>query len=403
MPFGPDPYLKSIENDLTALRHDLHQIPEIGLDLPQTQARILAELQGLPLEITLGKKLSSITAVLRGKAASAGERPAVLLRADMDALPVDEQTGLDWASTNGSMHACGHDCHMTGLVGAAKALSRRVDELAGDVVFMFQPGEEHAGGARLMIEEGVLDAAGRRVDAAYGLHVWSGLDKAGVFYCRPGTIMASSNNLDIEFTGKGGHGSAPHLAKDPVPALADAITALQVMVTRNFDIFDPVVITCGHVFSGVVRNIIPETASIEATMRTFSDASQRKLFDLVPDVIDHVARAHGVTAAVKVDELYPTTVNAPDNAALVAQTVTDVLGAEHFHALENPMAAAEDFSYVLQNVPGAFAILAATPIGRDPLKAYGNHSAFAAYDDCVLPQAAAVLEELAVRTINRAD
>ena len=168
-------YLASIAGDLSTLRRDLHRIPEIGLDLPLTQQRLLGALDGLPLEITLGESLSSITAVLRGKGGREGERKAVLLRGDMDGLPVDEATGLDFASTNGAMHACGHDLHMSLLVGAARALCEQVDNLPGDVVFMFQPGEEGNDGAGHMIAEGVLDASGRRVDAAFAIHVFSAM------------------------------------------------------------------------------------------------------------------------------------------------------------------------------------------------------------------------------------
>ncbi len=401
MPFQLDPSFMTMEDDLVELRHELHQIPEVGLNLPLTQKRVLAALEGLPLEISLGQRLSSITAVLRGAGQPTGPRRAVLLRGDMDGLPVTEQTGLPWASTNGAMHACGHDCHMAGLVGAARALCRRVDDLPGDVVFMFQPGEEGCSGASLMIDEGVLDATGHRVDAAYGLHVWSGLDRCGVVHCRPGTLMASSNTLDITFTGKGGHGSSPHLAKDPVPVLAETITALQVMVARQFDIFDPVVLTCGHVWAGSARNVIPETAHIEATMRAFSVGAEKKLFELVPQVVEQVAAAHGVSADVRVNEMYPPTVNSSANAELVADTATDLFGADHFHAMENPLAAAEDFSFVLQQVPGAFVILPATPAGDDPATAPSNHSAFARYDDAVLVPAASLLTELAIRTLVR--
>lgn len=172
-------FLNTLKDDLVALRHEFHGIPELGLNLPHTQARILQELEGLPLEISTGKELSSIAAVLRRRGTPTGERRAVLLRADMDALPVVERTGLEWASTNGNMHTCGYDCHMTCLVGAVRELCERVDELPGDVVFMFQPGEEGEGGAQWMIDEGVLEASGRRVDAVYALHVWSGMDDAG--------------------------------------------------------------------------------------------------------------------------------------------------------------------------------------------------------------------------------
>lgn len=406
MPTGLDPYLPTIHDELVDLRHELHQIPEVGLQLPLTQKRVLSALEGLPLEITLGAGLSSITAVLRGRgtpvagSAAASKRKTVLLRGDMDGLPVAEETGLPWASTNGAMHACGHDCHTTGLVGAAKALSHRVDELPGDVVFMFQPGEEGMNGAGLMIDEGVLDAAGSRVDAAYGLHVWSGLDRAGVFHCKPGPVMASSNKVDIELVGKGGHGSAPHLAIDPVPAMAEVILALQVMVARHFDVFDPVVVTCGRVEAGVARNVIPERATINATMRCFSEKARLELFRRVPMVVEKVAESQGVKANVHIENLYPPTVNDPTAAALVADVATDLFGADNYVQMEHSLGAAEDFSRVLAEVPGAFAILPATPAGMDPLEVSGNHSANALYDDSVLVPAAALLSELALRTLR---
>ncbi|WP_086673118.1 peptide-methionine (S)-S-oxide reductase MsrA [Streptomyces albovinaceus] len=226
--------------DLTALRHALHREPELGLDLPRTQAKVLAALEGLGLEITLGTALSSVTAVLRGGRPG----PAVLLRGDMDALPVQEETGLPYASVlDGRMHACGHDLHTTGLVGAARLLAARREELAGDVVFMFQPGEEGQGGAKIMIDEGVLDAAGERVVAAYALHVVSTGAPTGFAATRPGPMLAASDAVHVTVHGRGGHGSSPHSATDPVPAMCAMVTALQTLVTREIDIFDPAVVT----------------------------------------------------------------------------------------------------------------------------------------------------------------
>ena len=209
----------AIAGELTKLRHAIHAEPEVGLHLPMTQRKILDALEGLPLEITLGTALSSVTAVLRG---GGGAGPAVLLRADMDALPVAERTGLDYASTiDGTMHACGHDLHSAMLVGAARLLSACQADLPGSVVFMFQPGEEGHGGAAYMIEEGVLDAAGERADAAYALHVASAELPFGVFSSREGPMMAAAEALDITVTGRGGHGSQPHHAADPIPVACD--------------------------------------------------------------------------------------------------------------------------------------------------------------------------------------
>jgi amidohydrolase len=220
----------AIAVELAELRRAIHREPELGLDLPLTQQKVLAALDGLPLEVRRGKSLSSVTAVLRGA------RPGgtVLLRADMDALPVAERTGLPYASRiDGVMHACGHDLHTAMLAGAARVLSDRRAELAGDVIFMFQPGEEGAGGAAAMIAEGVLDAAGTRPVAAFGLHVASALLPPGIFSTRAGTLMAAADTLEVTISGRGGHGSRPHQAADPVPAACEIVTALQTLVTRR--------------------------------------------------------------------------------------------------------------------------------------------------------------------------
>ncbi|MBV9291359.1 MAG: amidohydrolase, partial [Frankiales bacterium] len=230
---------RQMQDDLVRLRRDLHREPEIGLDLPRTQERVLAALDGLPLEVSTGGSLSSVTAVLRG----ATSDRAVLLRGDMDALPVNERSGVDFAATGESMHACGHDLHTAMLVGAAHVLAARREELSGDVVLMFQPGEEGYNGAAHMVTEGVLEAAGRRVDAALALHVTSGMLPRGLFATRPGPIMSAADVLWVTVRGAGGHGSSPHRAKDPIPAACEMVTALQTFVTRRFDVFDPVVIT----------------------------------------------------------------------------------------------------------------------------------------------------------------
>jgi amidohydrolase len=222
--------------DLVRLREALHREPEVGLSLPRTQERVLAALDGLPLEITTGVATTSVTAVLRGDRRDTGD-PAgpttVLLRGDMDALPVAERSGEEFAADNGMMHACGHDLHTAALVGAARLLCAHRERLAGDVVLMFQPGEEGWDGAGAMIREGVLDAAGRRADHAYALHVLSTRLPAGLVVGRPGIALAASFELDVTVRGGGGHGAYPHLARDPVAAAAEMIVALQTAVTRT--------------------------------------------------------------------------------------------------------------------------------------------------------------------------
>lgn len=261
----------AIAPGLIELRRELHQVPEVGLDLPKTQALVLDAVAGLPLEISTGKELTSVVGVLRGGQPG----PTVLLQGDMDALPVVEETGLAYAAENGNMHACGHDLHTTGLVGAAKLLSAHRDELNGNVIFMFQPGEEGLGGAGCMLREGLLSATGDKPIAAYALRLVAGGE--GTFQLRPGTIMASSNQLHITVHGKGGHGSSPDRTIDPVPVVAELVLALQTYATRRVNVFDPVVITVTQLEAGVAINVIPNTARLGATVRTLSDAMLEQL------------------------------------------------------------------------------------------------------------------------------
>lgn len=391
---------RSMTDDLVELRTRLHRIPEVGLDLPRTQELVLAELDGLGLEISTGTGTTSVTAVLRGGRCDAADPRTVLLRADMDALPVEEETGLDFASTNGAMHACGHDLHTASLLGGARLLAQHRDRLAGDVVLMFQPGEEGWDGAGVMIEEGVLDASGRRADAAYGMHVFSATFPAYRFCSRTGPLMAASHALAVTVRGRGGHGSAPHRGRDPIAAMAEMITSLQTMVTRRFDIFDPVVLTVGLVEGGTRRNIIPDSARFEATVRRFSEASAAVLREGIHDTLLGVARAHGVEVDIEYHDEYPLTVNHASGVDFASGVVRDVLGEDRYEELPDPIAGSEDFSRVLQAVPGAFVFIGATLPDRDPATAPNNHSPRADFDPGVLPDAAAIYAELAVRQLE---
>jgi amidohydrolase len=385
-----------VQDDLVRLRRDLHQIPELGLTLPRTQERVLAALDGLPLEISTGKELTSITAVLRG--GSPGDR-SVLLRGDMDALPVIERTGLDFAADGAQMHACGHDLHTAMLVGAAQVLSSQREQLSGDVVFMFQPGEEGHDGARYMVGEGVLDATGRRVDAALAIHVTSSMLPAGFFASRAGTIMSAADTLRVTVRGAGGHGSAPHRAKDPIPAACEMVTALHTFVTRRFDIFDPVVITVGQFHAGTQDNIIPDTASFEATVRSYTDAAHQRLIDEITQVCKGIAAAHGLEVDAELDVQYPVTVNTAAQVDVAQVSVAEHHGEDRWITLPNPLSGSEDFSRVLDEVPGAMVFLGATSPGRDPATAPFNHSPEAAFDDSVMADGVTLYADFATRVL----
>ncbi len=390
-----------LSSELIDLRRRLHAVPEVGLQLPVTQQLLLAELDGLGLEISTGTDCTSVIAVLRGGRPG----PLVLLRGDMDALPVVEKTNETFVPAAGSphataMHACGHDLHMAGLIGAARLLCAHRAELAGDVLFMFQPGEEGHNGAGVMIDEGVLTAAGRKVDAAYGLHVFSSWFPNRMFAARSGTLMAASAGLEVRVVGAGTHGSAPHRGQDPIPVACEIVTALQTMVTRQFDIFDPVVVTVGSFHAGTKRNIIPDDAVFDATVRSFSPEAAGAMADKAVALCQGIAAAHGLTAEVNFVAEYPVTVNDDAEFRFVADTARQMFGEERFLEMPVPLSGSEDFSRVLEEVPGAYFFLGASKSDAYDT-APSNHSPLAAFDDSVLPDAAAMLAELAVRRLAR--
>ena len=385
-----------IQNDLVAIRRHIHQEPELGLDLPKTQAKILAALEGLGLEVSTGKSLSSVTAVLR----AGDSKKTVLLRADMDALPVAELADLPYKSQiDGAMHACGHDLHVAMLIGAAKLLVKNKSQLSGDVVFMFQPGEEGFDGAGHMIKEGVLTASGRKADATYGIHVTSSSIPTGTFTTKPGTMMASADEIHVTVVGMGGHGSQPHTAKDPIPVAAEMVGALQLMITRSFDAFDPVVITVGQFHAGTKANIIPDTAEFQATIRTFSPENRARIQVEAVRLCKSIAEGYGLKAEVKVIEQYPVTVNNDAHAQFVGRVAGELFGNEAYMDMPHAIAGAEDYSRVLEAVPGSYVFLGAS-VDQDFTKSEANHSPRAMFDDSVLYRGTALLSELAVRSLN---
>ncbi|MFC5832173.1 M20 metallopeptidase family protein [Nonomuraea insulae] len=388
---------QDMRDQLVQLRHSLHTTPELGLHLPRTQEKVLAALEGLPLEIKTGNALSSVTAVLRGGRPG----PAVLLRGDMDALPVTEKNDLPYASQlPGQMHACGHDLHTAMLTGAAHLLSARREELAGDVIFMFQPGEEGHDGAKHMIGEGVLEAAGARPVAAYGLHVVSSVFPRGLFTSRPGPLMAAADTFCVTVKGRGGHGSTPHRALDPIQAGCEMVTALQTMVTRTFDVFDPVVVTVGSFHGGVADNVISDEARFDATVRTFSKENRTLVKRRLVEVVQGIAAAHGLEVEASFGMGYPVTVNDQGEADFAGRTADELFGPGRYFVTPQPIMGSEDFSYVLEAVPGAFVFLGACPPDRDPATAPYNHSPEAVFDDSVLPDGAALYASLAFSRLS---
>jgi amidohydrolase len=391
---------EAILPDVVAIRRRIHRHPEIGLDLPVTQHLVVEELAKLGLEGRRGSSLSSVVAVIEGGRPG----PTVLLRGDMDALPVNEDTGLDFASeTDGAMHACGHDTHVAMLLGAARLLQDRRADLPGRVVLMFQPGEEGLGGAKTMIEEGLLEAAsvagGERPTGALAVHI-SARFPSGEIHLRPGPEMAATDVIRITVRGRGGHASEPHGSLDPIAVAAEIVLALQAMVTRRIDVFDPAVVTIAQITSGTTNNIIPESAFLYGTIRSVSEETRTEVRAGVRRVAEGIAAAHGAAVEVDLPPGYPVTINDPEFAEFVLDTARSLIGKDRVVLMKAPIMGAEDFSYVLQEVPGAMAFLGGMPAGLDPATAPKNHSNLVVFDEAALPVGIALYTAVAIRHLS---
>lgn len=377
--------------DLVALRRALHGIPEVGLDLPLTQQALLDALDGLPLELMLGRGLSSITAILRGGLPG----PTVLLRADMDGLPVAELSGVPFASTNGAMHACGHDLHLASLVGALRLLASRREHLAGTVVAMFQPGEEGHGGAAAMLDEGVLTAAGEKPVASYGIHVFSFLD-SGTFWCRPGSVMGGILNLELRFRGLGGHAAKPHTARNPILTASLAVQAIQSYATQTSTPADPIIATVGAFQAGDAANVIPDVATLRLSIRAVTSERVAEVEAGIVDLVRSLAAGSGVEVEAEPGARFPPTRSDARESERVREVVTELFGADRFRELAQPEMIAEDFSHVLDATGGAFVFVGARGAVEHP---ESNHSPRARFDDSVIADAARMLAALAERRL----
>lgn len=354
--------------DVVELRRRIHAEPEIGLDLPLTQAKVVDALADLELDVTTGSALSSVVATMTGDA----DGPTLLLRGDMDALPMPEDSGEPFASTHpGAMHACGHDSHVAMLVGAARLLHGRRRELRGKVKFFFQPGEEGYHGARHAIDEGLLDNPS--VDAAFAIHITPNR-RSGTMATKPGPMMAAADEIHIEVNGQGGHASMPHGASDPIPVACEIVMALQAHVTRAVDAFKPAVLTVARIEAGTTTNVIPERAEMAGTLRTVDERTRAAVHEGIERVATNIAAAHGCTAAVRIDKGYPVTANDPGFASFTVDVLGDLIGDANVSTMRAPVMGAEDWSYVLQRVPGAMAFLGVCPDGENPRQAHACHS-----------------------------
>lgn len=386
--------------DTIALRRAIHAEPEIGLACPKTTAKLKAALAGLPLEIHDSKSTSGFIAILRGERGQTGHNGrTVLLRGDMDALPLTEETGLDFASTiPGAMHACGHDAHSAMLAGAARSLCARKDQLPGTVVFMFQPGEEGHHGARWMIEDGLLEIA--RPDAAFALHI-SPNAPAGVFLGREGPLLASTDTLIANIKGKGGHAAMPHDCIDPIPVACEIVTALQSFVARRIPVADPAVLTITQIHAGSSHNIIPDTVRLMGTLRTLSDGTREKARAAFRQIAGDISNAHGCTAEITIEEGYPVTFCDPRATAMMRDLAVTISGERGWSPMAAPMMGGEDFSYVLREVPGAMAFVGVARPGSDPKTNPPLHNTRMTIEESVMAQGVAMHCALAERFLER--
>ncbi|MFZ1744095.1 MAG: M20 family metallopeptidase [Pontixanthobacter sp.] len=386
-----------LSGNIVALRRAIHAEPELGLQTPKTSAKVREALAHLPLEWREGGATTGMVATLSGAKPPVRPTRRVLLRGDMDALPMPEETGLEFASTiPGRMHACGHDTHTAMLVAAAELLCARRDEFSGHVQFMFQPGEEGHHGARFMLEDGLIDPM---PDAAFALHIMPNAPH-GVIAGKPGPLMAAADQFEIVVKGSGGHASMPHDTHDPVPAAAEIVTALQTMVTRRFNTADAVVVTVTQIQAGTAHNVIPDYASLKGTMRSLSPKHRAKLHDLMRQTVEGIAQAHGIEAEVAITPGFPVTI-CDSRAVTLGRTVTQAtLGEAAWRDLPTPIMGAEDFAYLLEKVPGAMFFLGVAPEGDDWHSCCGIHSSRMQVDESALPLGTAVLAGCALHFLE---
>jgi hippurate hydrolase len=377
----------SFREDIVALRREIHREPELGFETEKTAEKVLDALDGLPLEIETGVAENGVIATLKGE----GDGPTVALRADMDALPIHEETDLPFASgVDGKMHACGHDGHTSMLVGAARALSRDHlrERLNGSVKFVFQPAEEGGGGGRVMVEEGVAEG----ISSIFALHLWPGLP-FGTAATKAGPIMAAADRFEMTVKGTGGHGAMPHLTADAVAIAAQVVTALQTVVSREVNPVEPAVLTVGEIGAGVAFNIIPETARLGGTVRTLDADLRERMPERIEELAQGVARGMRGDAELDYHFSYPVTRNDADAARLALGVAGELFGEDSTMKLVHPSMGGEDFAFFLEKVPGAFIWLGVGDVS-------GLHTPQFAFDEEILPQGSALLAALALESLS---
>ncbi|MGI9449336.1 MAG: M20 aminoacylase family protein [Geminicoccaceae bacterium] len=384
--------IAEFQQDMTAWRRDFHANPELGFEETRTSGIVADKLREFGFdEIHTGMAKTGVVGVLR----SGDGTDTIGLRADMDALPIQETTGLSYASTvPGKMHACGHDGHTAMLLGAARYLAE-TRNFDGTVYFIFQPAEEGEGGGRHMVEEGLFEKFPMR--HVYGMHNWPGRP-IGHFAMRPGPIMAATDQFVIEFRGKGGHAAAPHFCKDPVVAAAHAVTAMQTIVSRSADPVDHGVVSVTQFHGGDALNVIPETAKIAGTARCFTTEMRSLIEQRITDIAKHVAATHEIGAEIDYRRGYPPTVNSEAETDLAADVAAEVAGEDKVDRATPPVMGGEDFAYMLEQRPGSYIFVGNGGDGDTPMLHNPNYN----FNDETLPHGASYWARLVERLLPAA-
>lgn len=367
--------VKKIEEDIISWRRDLHQIPELGLELPQTTKYIRDRLDEMGIEYKLLVNGNGIVGLIKGN----GEGKTIAIRADTDALPIQEETGLPFASTNGRMHACGHDGHAAMLLGVAKVLNNNRDKFKGNVKLLFQPGEEYPGGAKPMIEEGALENP--KVDAIIGLHAGrlsEDVSKGKIGICYD-NMMASMDRVLIKIKGKGGHGAYPQISIDPIVIAAEVVTALQNIISRETSAVEPAVLSICRITGGFNQNIIPDEVELEGTIRTIDNETRKRIDNRIEEIVKGVVSAHRGDYEYIYDYKYPPLINDPDFTAKFIESAKKIIPEEDIVELKDPLMGGEDMAYFLEEVPGTFFFL--SNLKEIDGKVYGHHTSKFALDE----------------------
>lgn len=387
--------VKAIEQEIINWRRDLHQIPEIGLELPKTAKYVSEKLEEMGIQYHTLVDGNAIVGLIKGSE----EGNTIGLRADMDGLPIKEETGLSFASTNNNMHACGHDAHTAILLGAAKVLNNNRDKFKGNIKLLFQPAEESPGGAKPMIEEGAMENP--KVDAVMGLHVGGISDNIptgniGVSY---GSLMAAADIVWIKVKGKGAHGAYPELSVDPIVIAAELVMSLQTIISRETKSTDPAVLSICKIQGGSNHNIIPDYVELQGTVRTLNNETRNKIAKRIEEITKGITEAHGATYEYRYDFKYPPVINDRDFTVNFVESAKKIIPEEEITEIKVPIMGGEDMSYFLEEVPGTFFFL--TNLKEVDGVSYGHHNSKFDIDERLFWKGSSLLIQGALDYLNK--